>query len=148
MRKRDYRFFVTAVLCALILLTYGCGKKGDPSVIGLSSPGAVSDLSASREGDFVKLDWSVAEKTGDIGRISILRNRMQIGSGECPGCPRAYESLADARPKDLKSVGSDGSFSYRDDSVERGFQYLYIIVVHSSTGQRGEDSNIAEVVFE
>ena len=148
MRQKNYRSFVVAGFVVLLLVIHGCGKKGDPCVRSVSSPEAVSDLRASLEGDSVRLSWTATGEVEDIGRIRILRNGIRVGAGECPGCPRAYEQIADVNPEDLKTMGSGKGFSYRDYSVERGYDYLYKIAVDYSDGKNGVESTTAEVTFE
>ncbi|MEA3471511.1 MAG: hypothetical protein U9R24_07320 [Thermodesulfobacteriota bacterium] len=114
----------------------------------LSPPVAISNLEASCEGDFVWIRWTAMGEVKDIGRIRILRNGIRIGAGECPGCPRAYEQIADVNPEDLKAKGNGKGFSYRDYSVERGYHYLYKIVADHCDGTKGGGFITSEVTFE
>ena len=114
----------------------------------LSPPTAISNLEASREGDSVRLNFTAEGDLEDIDRIRILRNKIGIDAGECPGCPRAYEKIADVNPKDLQTAGKGKGFSYRDYSVESGYQYLYKIAVNYCDGSKDGEFITKEVRFE
>jgi hypothetical protein len=109
---------------------------------------AISDLEASREGDSVRLRFTATGKLEDVGSVRIVRNKLGIGAGECPGCPRAYEQIADLTPKDLQAMGKGNSFSYRDYSVEKGYRYLYKIIINDRDGTKGREFLTEEIAFE
>ena len=148
MRRKNYRYFVVAGLVAFLLVVCGCGKKENPRVQRLSPPAAITNLEVSREGDFVRLRFTATGEVEDIDSIRIVRNKIGIGAGECPGCPRAYEQIADLTPKDLQAMGKGNSFSYRDYSVESGYRYLYKIIVDHGDGTKGEEFITEEVIYE
>ncbi len=114
----------------------------------LIGPAAISDLDVSREGDSIRLRFRATGKEKGIHSIRIVRNKLQIGAGECPGCPRAYEQVAELTSKDLQAMEKGNSFSYRDDSVERGYRYLYKIVVSDRDETRSREFLTDEITFE
>jgi hypothetical protein len=148
LRRKNYRYFVAAGLVFLLLGMCGCGKKENPRVPSLSPPVVISNLEASRQDDSVRLRFTVRGKVDDIGSVRIVRNKLGIDAGECPGCPRAYEQIAELTPKDLQAAGSGNGYSYRDYSVERGYRYLYKIIVDYSDGTKGGEFITEEVTFE
>jgi hypothetical protein len=107
----------------------------------------ISNLEASREGDSVRLRFTATGNVDDIGSVRIVRNKLGVDAGECPGCPRAYEQIADLTPKDLQAAGSGAGYTYRDYSVERGYRYLYKIIVNYSDGTKGGEFITEEVTF-
>jgi hypothetical protein len=148
LRRKNYRYFVVAGLLGLLLVMSGCGKKENPRMQDLSPPVAISNIEASREGDSVRLRFTATGNVEDIVSVRIVRNKIGIGAGECPGCPRAYEQITELTPKDLQAAGSGKGYSYRDYSVERGYCYLYKIIVDYSDGTKGGEFMTEEVTFE
>jgi hypothetical protein len=148
-RKNSCRFFIIIAVCTLLLAFSGCGKKADPRFSGPSLPGVVSNLSASPEGNSVKLSWSMPVKGADSDRVRLLRNGTSLDENECPGCPRAYTLMAELSFQDSRLVrDGKGNFTYLDSSVNKGFQYFYKIVICSSSAVCGEESNVADIAFE
>jgi hypothetical protein len=109
---------------------------------------SISNLEASREGDSVRLRFTVKGKLEDISSVRIVRNKLGIGVGECPGCPRAYEQMAELTSKDLQTAGSGKGYSYCDYSIKRGFRYLYKIIVNYSDGTMDGEYITEEITFE
>ncbi|MBW2637106.1 MAG: hypothetical protein JRC86_06225 [Deltaproteobacteria bacterium] len=114
----------------------------------LSPPVVISNLEASREGDSVRLRFAATGDLEDVGSVRIVRNKLGVDAGECPGCPRAYEQIVDLTPKDLQAAGSGSGYSYRDYSIERGYRYLYKIIVDYSDGTKGGEFITEEVTFQ
>lgn len=130
-----------------LLLLNSCGKKENPRVkrLGSSEPAVISNLEASREGDSIRIRFTATGRADSIGSVRIARNKLRIDADECPGCPRAYERIVELTQKDIQVAGSGKGYSYRDGSIERGYRYLYKIIVFRSDGSKGGEFITEEI---
>lgn len=148
MRREIYRYFILTGLVVLLLAVYGCGKKENPRMQSLMQPVTLSNIEAFRDADSIVLRFTAAGKIEAVDEFTIMRNKLDINAGECPGCPRAYERIAGIGTRDLRAAGGRNGYTYRDNSVEKGYRYLYKIVVNYSRGTMGGEFLSEEVAFE
>lgn len=137
------RKFLVAVfiLCALAVLSLGaCGRKAPP-VPPHFVIHRISDLQTAVAGNDVILTWTAPDPKTDAARTRVLKSTLQV-PGDCPGCPRNFEVLADLLPGDIKR--ENGLAKFIDYNIKSGFLYSYKLVVCDSSGLCGEESNMAE----
>lgn len=61
-------------LFTLILISVGCGLKGDPIPSRIKPPAAIADLSAASSREGVLLKWSLTDPLEKIGAFQLLRS--------------------------------------------------------------------------
>ena len=130
MRRNPWFLRLWMGLFTLILISTGCGLKGDPVPSKIKLPAAIADLSAasSREGIFLR--WSLTDPLEKIGTFQLLRSETVRGSEACPECPQDYRRFKTIPAADA-SLRREGErkFSYVDGDVRAGHFYSYRIVV-------------------
>jgi len=137
--------FVIAVF-SLALLCSGCGKKADPRYPDDSYPEKVSGLEVSIDGGSAVLEWGIPGQWDHAGHVRIFRSALKTDGRECPTCPRVYAVVEYLPLRDVRSNKGEG-FRYVDGNIRRGFSYSYRVVICTSSGICGEESNIAEITI-
>jgi hypothetical protein len=126
----------------------GCGKKADPRCPASIRPAAVSDLSAVIRDNAVELNWTVKGNKEDDSVIRIVRSELNVEDGDCPGCPRLYNRLAELSFQDTKLIWSGRqNVTYRDSDVKGGHRYSYKVLLCGPSGTCSGESNLAEIRF-
>ena len=147
MTKRNRLWIVFGVATfSLALLCAGCGKKADPRYPHDNYPERVSNLEVSIDGGKAALEWGIPGQWDRAGQVRIFRSALKVNGTDCSNCPRIYAvveylPLRDARSKE------EGRFRYVDGNIRRGFSYSYRLVICTSSGTCGEESNTAEIVI-
>jgi len=149
LRKENWHVLLAICLTgACICLTgifQACGVKGDPLTPRLPAP-AVTDLKVSRVQGAVQLQWTVPDERTDVARIKVFRSALETGGEDCPGCPRTYELIDEAGPRDSKVVRDGGrGMTYVDAGIRVGRLYTYKIVLCNAAGNCSGDSNTADI---
>lgn len=142
------RFFpLWMSLFTLIVLSAGCGLKGDPIPPRIKPPAAIADLSAATSREGVLLGWSLTDLPEKIGTFQLLRSETVRGIDACPECPQDYKQYKTIPAAD-PTLRRDGErkFSYTDRDVYAGHFYSYRIVVCERTGNCSAPSNAAGLI--
>lgn len=135
------RKFLVPLLVLLAVFSFGaCGRKAPPSPSHLAIP-QISDLRARAESNSIVLTWTAPDPRADVAGTRVLRSVLQV-PGDCPGCPKTFEAVADLLPGDIKL--EKGLASFVDYNVKSGFLYSYRLVLCDSFGMCGAESNTAE----
>ena len=147
MSRNRLLFCLLAGLSLLILISEGCGKKGDPIPPQIKLPAAIVDLRVASIGKAIALSWSLTGPLERIGAFTLLRSVTTEGSEACPGCPQDYRpfgtlAIADNR---LQREAEKG-FRYIDTDVSEGHFYSYRVVVCDRAGLCGKESNTAGLI--
>ncbi len=131
----------------IVLLLFGCGKKGDPTPIGLPVPGNVGDLSGEVKDGVLFLSFTVPRKNQDGSPVDDLAGFKVLKS--CLSCSGPFEPL-----REILLDGSEGFvvhnnrlFFYDDDLVP-GYQYGYRVSPISRSGTRGNPSNTVIIAWD
>lgn len=125
----------------------GCGKKGPPVPPRTTPVPAVKDLSLNIDGDAILLTWTIPDKTKDksagIKGFVVHRAKHKITDGDCRNCPVNFKPVAEVSAE-TKLTAEKMSYSER---LEKGFKYVFKIIVVSNAGTESSDSNYVEIVY-
>lgn len=138
MRKSLVAVFILGALAVVFFAA--CGRKAPPVPPHFVIP-RISDLQARVTGSDMVLTWTAPDQKTDVARTRILKSVLQVPE-DCPGCPRSFDVLADLVPGDVKRENELAKFV--DYNIKSGFLYSYKLVLCDSSGQCGEESNMAE----
>lgn len=129
------------ILCAVAVLSLGaCGRKAPPVPPHLVIP-RITDLKAAAAETGMALTWTAPDSKADVARTRVMRSALKA-PGDCPGCPRDFEVIAELYPGDIRT--ENGLAKFVDYNVKSGFLYSYKLAFCDSSGLCGEESNIAE----
>ncbi len=129
-----------SILCSVGILFGACGRKAPPVPPHFTTP-VISDLQARAADNAIALTWTAPDQRTDVARTRVWKSTLQV-PGDCPGCPRNFEVIADLLPGDIKR--ENGLAKFIDYNVKSGFLYSYKLAFCDSSGQCGEESNMAE----
>jgi len=135
------------IIVAFSVFLSGCGKKAPPKSPYQEEPPIVDDLSYSLDGDRLKLTWTTPEvkrkvKSG-LGGFYVFRSKKLVSESDCKNCPVIFKRVADILLQGTESSGRD-SIKYTE-AIEKGYRYIYKVVVYTNNGVIGKDSNIVDL---
>jgi len=135
------------IIVAFSVFLSGCGKKAPPKPPHQEEPPIVDDLSYSLDGDRLKLTWTTPEVKqevkSDLGGFYVFRSKEPVSKSDCKNCPVIFKRVADILLQDTESSGRD-SIKYAE-TIEKGYRYIYKVVVYTNNGVIGKDSNIVDL---
>jgi predicted small lipoprotein YifL len=131
------------VVLLLVGMT-GCGVKGPPVSPDYSELPVVRDLAYQASQNQIELTWTIPTgadaNTAAIVRASIYRLKQALGNISCPECPQTFAVIA-------RLPARSGIMKFTD-TIEKGFQYYYKIVLSDTGKKHGGDSNIVHYRYE
>jgi hypothetical protein len=143
--------YIFLLLAAFFFLFNGCGRKAPPKPPQEKQPPAVSDLSQRIDGDQLRLTWSVSNGTSSGGTgpagFMIYKAKQKLSGSDCRNCPILFERVADISLSQSASMHLDGKTVRYFDRVEKGYRYLYKVIVYSKNGVMGKASNMIEFIY-
>lgn len=147
MRRPRFFYPLLAGLFCLLLLSAGCGKKGNPIPPRMKLPATIADLSVVSVKEGILLAWSLPGPLQPIGSFKLLRSETLEGNEACPECPQEYRPFRTVAVKDdrLRREG-EGKFSYVDGDVIAGRYYSYRLAACDPKGFCGAESNAAGLI--
>jgi len=155
-RKNSYKSFTPhlavtlSIMMIFILFSSSCGKKASPVPPRHKKPPAVNDLSASIDGDTLKLTWAIPKKKGkiisDLNGFIVYRSKIALLDAGCEVCPVPFKRVADIP---LEAKGSEhikqGNSTYTE-TLEKGYRYIYKVIVYRK-GIKSNDSNYVDLIY-
>jgi hypothetical protein len=135
-------------LLIAVLISPGCGKKGDPIPSQVKLPQRIADLSVESVPEGILLRWSLPGEDPRIDSFRILRSETAAAQA-CPGCPQDYRPLTMLKVIDDR-LGREGKMGFRsvDMTVKADHFYSYRVSACDFRGQCGEPSNPAQRIRE
>ena len=139
------------VIVAFSIFLSGCGRKAPPKPPCQEEPPAVDDLSYSIDRDKLKLTWTILEvkekvKSGLRG-FYVFRSKNLVSEPCCKNCPKMFKRVADISLKDnSKNIGKYRRIFYAE-TIEKGYRYIYKVVIYTNSGVTGRDSNIIDFTY-
>ena len=139
---------IVALALMLVLLSAGCGKKGDPRAPELATPRVIQNLTATQTPDGVALTWSRPTEYVD-GRaltdlVSFAIFRKEI-SPTCMDCPVPYRPLTTVNVEDQERFVRQKQYRYVDEDVQDKMTYRYRVSSQLRDGSLSEPSNEVEI---
>ncbi len=142
------RSIIVRILIIVVFSIFlsGCGKKAPPKPPRQEKLPVVDDLSYSLDGNNLKLTWTIPEvkrkvKSG-LGGFYVFRSKKSVLEPDCKNCPKIFKRAADIFPEDMGNSGKD-SIKYAV-ALEKGYRYIYKVVIYTNNGVTGKDSNIVD----
>ena len=137
------------IIVAFSIFLSGCGKKAPPKPPRQEKPPVVDDLSYSLDGDNLKLTWTIPEVKGNVksglGGFYVFRSKKSVSESDCKNCPKIFKRVADISPEHMGNSGKD-SIKYAV-ALEKGYGYIYKVVIYTNNGVMGKDSNIVDFTY-
>ena len=122
----------------------GCGVKGPPVSPDYTALPVVRDLAYQATHNQIELTWTIPSgtdaNTAAIVRAGVYRLKQPLGNISCPECPQTFTVIA-------RLPARSGIMRFTD-TIEKGFQYYYKIVLSDTGKQHGGDSNIVHYRYE
>jgi hypothetical protein len=137
------------IIVVFSIFLSGCGKKAPPKPPRQEKPSVADDLSYSLDGDKLKLTWTVPEVKGNVksglGGFYVFRSKKSVAESDCKDCPKIFKRVADISLEHMGNSGKD-SIKYAE-VLEKGYMYIYKIVVYTTSGVMGKDSNMLDFTY-
>ena len=137
------------IIVAFSIFLSGCGKKAPPKPPRQEEPPVVNDLSYSLDGDRLNLTWTIPEVKGNVksglGGFYVFRSKKSVSESDCKNCLKIFKRVADIS---LEVMGNSGKDSMKYAEVlEKAYRYIYKVVVYTTNGVMGEDSNVVDFTY-
>lgn len=134
----------------LLLILFGCGKKGPLVPPEALVPAAVNDLFVAQKGEYFQLFWSEPTREVGGGRLTnlagfeLFRREVLPPAEDCEQCPTAYRLLKKVDLDYLRDVDRLGNLLLvNDNGVETGKIYQYKVISRKKDGTPSPESNRA-----
>lgn len=129
----------------LVLAMAGCGVKAPPVPPGSIPPAAITDLTYTLDENLVTLNWSIptgkAAGSAGLAGFVIYRAATSMDDPICDGCPALFRRIAEVDFEELIAGNPDRKTVTFQQTIEKGYQYIFKVTAFSKDGQRGADSN-------
>ena len=138
-------FLVFASL--ILLLSIGCGKKGEPRAPELAMPQLIKNLTAKPDRTGVVLTWSRpteyvdGRSLTDLTGFVIFRKDL---SPTCPECPVPYRPLAAVNVEDREKFVKQKQYRFIDENAQAQMIYRYRVSSQLKDGSLSNPSNEVE----
>lgn len=148
--KKVHRAEYLLLVLFLILITAGCGLKGNPvAYYSLSQlRPQIINLEPVSLADCVLLKWRFQDENGLINYINIERSEVGTSGNECKDCPRTFEKIGSISVKRVMSVDREQrGLSFADKKAVRGKTYNYLLKMCEENGNCS-NSSIVEIRYQ
>jgi hypothetical protein len=138
-------FLVFASL--ILLLSIGCGKKGEPRAPELAMPQLIKNLTAKPDRTGIVLTWSRpteyvdGRSLTDLTGFVIFRKDL---SPTCPECPVPYRPLAAVNVEDREKFVKQKQYRFIDENAQAQMIYRYRVSSQLKDGSLSNPSNEVE----
>lgn len=138
-------FFILGGL--IVLLSIGCGKKGEPRAPELAMPQLIKNLTAKPDRNGIVLTWSRpteyvdGKPLTDLTGFVIFRKDL---SPTCPECPVPYRPLTAVNVEDREKFVKQKQYRFIDENVQSQMIYRYRVSSQLKDGSLSNPSNEVE----
>ena len=139
-------FFILG--CLMVLLSSGCGKKGEPRAPELTMPQLIKNLTAKPDRNGIVLTWSRpteyvdGKPLTDLTGFVIFRKDL---SPTCPECPVPYRPLTAVNVEDREKFVKQKQYRFIDENAQAQMIYRYRVSSQLKDGSLSNPSNEVEV---
>jgi hypothetical protein len=139
-------FFILG--CLIVLLSSGCGKKGEPRAPELTMPQLIKNLTAKPDRNGIVLTWSRpteyvdGKPLTDLTGFVIFRKDL---SPTCPECPVPYRPLTAVNVEDREKFVKQKQYRFIDENAQAQMIYRYRVSSQLKDGSLSNPSNEVEV---
>lgn len=130
---------------SLGLAMTGCGVKAPPVPPRSNPPAAITDLTYTLNQNQIWLSWSIptgdAAGTTGLGGFIIYRAVASLAEPICDDCPALFRRIGEIDFEELIAGNPDRKTATFQQTIEKGYQYIFKVSAFSKDGQRGSDSN-------
>lgn len=141
---KKHHVFCLAMLTALMILLFACGKKGPPIPETFTPPPVVEGLQIILEDNMAMLRWPIPEweeKGEDFLAGFFVYRSKTAAEKTCADCPVRFKKVAEIQIKNNTSAGS------YTEQLEAGFQYSFKVSGYTDSGHEGEKSETVTIDF-
>jgi len=134
------------IIIILVFLLPGCGKKAPPIPPRQKPVPAVSDLKYNIDGDILTLAWPIpkGKEKVDLDGFIVYRYKRSVSDSPCKNCPKLFQKVSDIP---IHTPGYENkNIEYREE-IEKGFVYMYKVVLYTKSGAQSQDSNYINFNF-
>ena len=132
---------IFSILICIVVFSAACGRKAPPVPPCQARPPAVDDLSSSIDGDMLKLSWTIPdEKVKIASGFIVYKSKTSLSESVCKKCPVLFKQIADI-PIEEKDINKKITYN---ETLEKGYRYIYKVTVYTNTEAVGKDSNYIE----
>ena len=139
--------FLIAAMVAVVLS--GCGRKAPPVAPRSEKPPLVNDLSGQMDGSTLKLAWTIPthKERNPAGLVGffVYCSKKPLSEAECKDCPIRFKRVATVLIKRGLERPKKDIMTY-DEILEKGYRYIYKVVLYYDTGVTGTDSNWVDFI--
>jgi hypothetical protein len=165
--RRSSRLLLGPLICVLItcaVLVAGCGAPGEPSERKAPTPVAITDLSATQQGDIVLLTFTLPKESVEhkslkqLPAVEIYRSFQPASVPPvtlAPGAAPAGQLLVTIPPEMVDHLANRGRIRYEDTLAAADFsQYpagslaSYLVRTRTSSKKVSANSNNASLVVQ
>lgn len=138
------------ILCCIVLVAAGCGKKGDPRAPEFAVPEPIRDLKAQAESRGITLTWTRptryvgGRELRDLAAFVVFRGEV---SKNCPDCPAPYRELATLSVEDQEKFIKKRDLRFVDAELTPQTIYRYRVFSQLTDGSLSDPSNEVEVAW-
>jgi predicted small lipoprotein YifL len=143
------RKITIAILCLLMLMPVGCGRKGPLVRPEALIPAQVADLHATQTADRLRLSWSLPDrldgggKLTDLAGFKLMRREVSKSGNDCMECPDSWKLVRQINLEYLQGVNRVGNrLFYQDNDADEGMTYLYRVIATTKSGLESRPSQV------
>lgn len=138
------------IAAAFALVIPGCGRKAPPVSPRPEKPPLVNDLSGQMDGSTLKLAWTIPTYKeiipAGLTGFFVYCSKKPLSESECKDCPIRFKRVAAVPIKRGLERPAKDIMTY-DEILEKGYRYIYKVVMYYDTGMTGTDSNWVDFVY-
>jgi hypothetical protein len=134
----------SSILLLLIILTAGCGLKGNPVSSSTMTGGkpVIRKMEAVSAADAVVLKWDFRNNDGSIQYIYIERSENGTPGNECSDCPRRFERTGQITIEGISPADKETTFSFADKKAVKGKIYTYRLQLCANNGNCSDSAPV------
>ena len=145
------RLAVMSLVCSLLLVSFGCGRKAPPRVPNAQPLPVVRNLTVSVNEATVVLTWEMApleRRLAKDARFALYRDELPLSAEPCSTCPPRFQLVAQVAYDPQAAQGASGRVFTYSETIVGGSRYRYQVALRLDNGRQGEPSKTVEVMLD